>query len=359
MENDDATPVTDDQQQIDLLEPPPDKVVEPSEADQKIADMSETDIANQTFSDVGQPDDKDDKKPAGEKTGEEDDPDKILVPKEPDEQVAEKKDEKLPPRKGSTEWYEARMAAKDAHIKTIEEDNYVYRQQRREAKLEQSKTERAQKVAQLDDFERLSDREETELIEEDPEKYKVYVKQLAEYEKLKGQVGKEDGRFTQEQHADYQLEEYDDFLKQAFKFDYAVEAKNDRTAADKRYEELNAQPEVIQMAEALKGYQPGTSGLYSAKQMLLLYKGVTKDQAVTTATIDARKNLTNSINETQERVTFDKLPKAEGETAPQDVEKLTSTEIANMGPIELKAANEAIQTAMKKEAAGGGKTKKR
>lgn len=357
VDNDQDTPVTDDSQQTELLEQPDDKVV---------PELSEAEIANQTFSDIGQPEkpaddkDKDDKKPAAEEPVDEDDPDKILVPKKPDEQAA-KEDEKLAPRKGSAEWYEARMAAKDAHIKNIEEDNYAYRQQRREAKLDQSKSEHAQKLAQVDDFEVLSDEEENTLIQDNPGDYKNYVKQLAEYEKLKGQIGKEDGRFTPEQHADFQLEEYDDFLKQAFQFDYAVEAKNDRATADKRYEELNALPEVIAMAEALKGYQPGKSGLYTAKQMHLLFKGVTKDTAVTTATINARKNLTEQINTTQERVTFDVLPKVEGETVPKDVESLTPTEIANMGPAELAIANKAIQDAMKKEAgkATGVKTKKR
>jgi len=358
MENDGDTPVVDDPQQTELLEKPAEKEPE----------LSEAEVANQTFSDIGKPekpaDETDDPKPAEGKPddtpGDEDDPSKILVPKEPDGQAA-KPDEKPAPRKGSAEWYEARMAAKDSHIQNLEDDNYQYRQQRRESKLDQSRQQHEAKVNQLQDFDVLSAEEENDLVRDNPEDYKTYVKQLAEYERLKGQVGKESGHFTPEEHADFQLEEYDDFLKQAFKFDYASEAKKDRPAADKRYEELNAMPEVIQMAETLKGYQPGKSGLYTAKQMYLLFKGVTHDSAVTTATINARKNLTNEINTTQERITFDGLPKAEADAVPKDVESLTTTEIGNMGPAELKVANEAIQKAMKKEKtkATGTKTKKR
>lgn len=361
VDNDLGTPVVDDPQQIEIaLEPKPAEGEQLTEEQKQVAGMSEADIANQTFSDVGheEPEKKeDDPKPAAEKTGE-DDPSKILVPKEPDAQAAKDDEKKPEPRKGSAEWYEKRLAAKQAHIDNIESDNYNYRQQRREARLDQSRQQHQAKVDQLQDFDVLSAEEETELIQNNPEDYKTYVNQLAEYKRLQGLVGKENGHFTPEEHVDFQLEEYDDFLKQAFQFDYAAEAKKDRVAADKRYEELNATPEVIEMAEALKGYQPGKSGLYTAKQMHLLYQGVTKDHAVTTATINARKNLTNEINTTQERVTFDGLPKAEAEAVPKDVESLTTTEIGNMGPAELKIANDAIQAAIKKEAAGG-KTKKR
>lgn len=340
MPENDGTTQTNDPQQTELLEQPDDKVVE----------LSEAEIANKTFSDVGhkEPEKKeDDPKPAAEKTGEEDDPDKILVPKDPEQET--KKEEKPELRKGTPEYYEKRLADKDAHIQNLELDNYSYRQQRRETKLDESRRQHEDKVSQLQDFELLSEQEENELIADDPNKFKTYISQLAEYKKLQGQVGKENGHFTPEQHVDFQLEEYDDFLKKAFKFDYAAEAKKDRAVADKRYEELNAMPEVISMAEALKEYQPGKSGLYTARQMHLLYQGVTKDSAVTTATINARKNLTNEINTTQERVTFDGLPKAEAAAVPKDVESLSYQEIGNMGPAELKTANEAIQNAIKKQ----------
>ena len=305
----------------------------------------------------------DDTKP-GEETkpgGGEDDPDNILIPKEPEAAAKAKEDEKTEPKKGSAEWYEKRLAHKDKHINDLETDNYAYRVERRETKLDSSRRQHEAKLTQLDDFKVLSDQEETELIEENPGKYKEYVKQIAEYERLKGQVGKENGRFTPEEHETFQLEEYNEFLKKAFGFDYAVEAKKDRAAADKRYEELNVMPEVNEMAEALKGYQPGKSGLHTAKQMHLLYKGVTKDQAVKTATITARKNLTNEINTNQERVGFDVLPKAPEPTVPIKVDDLSPEEIGNMDAGQLKTANEAIQAEIKRQdlKARGVKTKGR
>jgi len=354
MENDQTTPTqddkTDDNQQALPLEP----IIDPTPDDSKIDDDIGIGVPEKTV------DDKKETKPDDTPPGGEADPDNILVPKDPDA-AAKDKEEKPEPSKGSADWYEKRLAHKEAHIQKIEEDNYAYRVERREAKLDEARRQHEAKVTQLDDFKLLSDQEETELIDENPADFKEYVKQLAEYNRLKGQVGKENGRFTPEEHRDFQQEEFGEFLKKAFKFDYAVEAKKDRTAADKRYEELNALPELIEMAEALNGYQPGKSGLYTANQMYLLYQGVTKDQAVTTATIDARKNLTEEINTNQERVGFDVLPKAPENTIPKKAEDYSYEEIGNMGPAQLKTANEAILSEMKRQdlKAKGVKTKGR